>query len=75
LIDWYIGTGESLGKAGAYAVQGLGAKLVAEVRGERDTVVGLSVRLLGQQLSQVGVQISGLADTPDGSTERFGLEK
>jgi len=75
LVDWYIGTGESMGKAGAYAVQGLGAKLVAEVRGERDTVVGLSVRLLGQQLSQVGVQISGLAETPDGSTERFGLEK
>ncbi|MBM3805402.1 MAG: septum formation protein Maf [Actinobacteria bacterium] len=75
LIDWYIGTGESLGKAGAYAVQGLGARLVAEVRGDRDTVVGLSARLLGRQLSQVGVQISRLAGSAEGPTERFGLEK
>ncbi|MGA1097495.1 MAG: Maf family protein, partial [Ilumatobacteraceae bacterium] len=34
LLDWYLGTGESMGKAGAYAVQGQGAALVAEVRGE-----------------------------------------
>ncbi|MDP5088114.1 MAG: Maf family protein, partial [Ilumatobacteraceae bacterium] len=25
LLDWYLGTGESMGKAGAYAVQGQGA--------------------------------------------------
>lgn len=50
-IEWYVGTGEPMGKAGAYAVQGLGSTLVAAVRGSLTNVVGLPVaqtaRLLG----------------------------
>jgi septum formation protein len=46
LLEWYIGTGESIGKAGAYAVQGHGAALVADLSGEMDTVIGLPVGLL-----------------------------
>ena len=50
-IEWYVGTGEPMGKAGAYAVQGLGSALVAAVRGSLTNVVGLPVaqtaRLLG----------------------------
>jgi len=46
LLEWYIGTGESIGKAGAYAVQGHGAALVADLSGEMDTVIGLPMGLL-----------------------------
>jgi septum formation protein len=42
-LDWYIATGEWRGRAGAYAVQGRGAALVREVRGDFQNVVGLPV--------------------------------
>lgn len=42
-IDWYVATGEPAGKAGAYAVQGLGMALVASVRGSLSNVIGLPV--------------------------------
>ena len=46
-IRAYIATGEPMDKAGAYAVQGAGADLVARVDGAMDTVIGLPVgRLL-----------------------------
>lgn len=45
----YLRKGESFDKAGAYAVQGEGAKLVARVDGALDTVIGLPVgRLLSE---------------------------
>ena len=40
-IDEYIKTGEPMDKAGAYAIQGLGAKFVEKVRGDFYTVMGL----------------------------------
>lgn len=50
-VAWYVATGEPRGKAGAYAIQGLGATLVASVRGSMSNVIGLPVaevsRLLG----------------------------
>lgn len=56
-LDWYIGTGEWQGKAGSYAVQGLGATLVEGVRGSFSNVVGLPLRetaeLLGLEASSV----------------------
>ena len=55
LLEWYIGTGESIGKAGAYAVQGHGAALVTDVTGEIDTVIGLPVRLLTSLLADLGI--------------------
>jgi septum formation protein len=39
----YVASGEAMDKAGAYGIQGLGAFLVAELRGSYSNVVGLPV--------------------------------
>jgi septum formation protein len=46
LIAWYVATGEWRGRAGAYAIQGAGAALVREVRGDYENVVGLPLATL-----------------------------
>jgi septum formation protein len=45
-IDWYVKSGEPADKAGAYAVQGLAALFIEEIRGDYWNVVGLPVRLV-----------------------------
>jgi septum formation protein len=45
-IDSYLATGEWRGRAGGYAVQGHGEKLVAAVHGDYWNVVGLPISLL-----------------------------
>lgn len=44
LLTWYLQTNEWQGKAGAYAIQGLGGTLVDFVRGSYSNVVGLPLR-------------------------------
>jgi septum formation protein len=50
-IDWYVESGEPDGKAGAYAIQGLGSRFVDWIEGSWSNVVGLPVatvyRMLG----------------------------
>jgi len=49
-IEWYAGTGEGEGKAGGYAIQGLGGTLIATLDGDRETVIGLPSALLTKML-------------------------
>ncbi|MBM3667149.1 MAG: septum formation protein Maf [Actinobacteria bacterium] len=46
LLEAYLASGEWEGRAGSYAIQGLGSALVAEVRGDVSNVIGLPVGLL-----------------------------
>lgn len=55
--DHYLETGESLGKAGAYSIQGSGGDLIDSITGDFPTVVGLPLRLVAQLLSQAGVSL------------------
>jgi nucleoside triphosphate pyrophosphatase len=46
LLDVYLASGEWRGRAGSYAIQGLGSALVDIVRGDVSNVIGLPVGLL-----------------------------
>lgn len=56
-IDWYVGTGEPLDKAGAYAVQGRGGFLVASVDGSPTNVIGLPLGETLELLARAGVPL------------------
>lgn len=43
-IGWYVATREPMDKAGAYAVQGLGARFIESVHGSYTNVMGLPAR-------------------------------
>ncbi len=56
-IAWYADSGEPLDKAGAYAVQGLGALFVKRLEGNYSNVVGLPLPLTYRLLSEVGFSL------------------
>jgi septum formation protein len=53
----YLASQESLGKAGAYAIQGLGGELVEQIEGDYTTVVGLPLKLVAGLLQSVGYPV------------------
>jgi septum formation protein len=50
-IEWYVASGEPMDKAGAYAIQGKGARFIEEIKGDYFNVMGLPARLLYELLS------------------------
>jgi septum formation protein len=57
-IAAYVRTGEAQDKAGAYAIQGKGRRLIASIRGPYDNVVGMPLHLLRRLLRECGVAIT-----------------
>ena len=53
-IEAYLDTGEPFGKAGSYAIQGIGAFLVETISGSYTNVVGMPVCALIKSLVDVG---------------------
>jgi septum formation protein len=53
-IAEYVAAGEWRGKAGAYAVQGMAAALVSEVRGSITNVIGLPLAEVLDELGKLG---------------------
>ena len=51
----YLATEESLGKAGAYSIQGEGAQLIEKIEGDYPTIVGLPLWRTAKVLDQHGV--------------------
>ena len=52
-IDWYVASGEPMGKAGAYAIQGLGARFIDRIDGSWSGVVGLPIAAVHRLLREV----------------------
>jgi len=56
-INYYLHTGDWKGKAGAYAIQGLGRILVRGIIGCYYNVVGLPISLIHEELLSLGIKL------------------
>ena len=52
-IEWYLATKEGVDKAGSYAVQGLAALFIEQIKGSYSGVMGLPLRETGLLLNQI----------------------
>lgn len=56
-LDAYVASGEPMGKAGSYELQGLGAAIIDRIEGDFANVVGLPVAHLARALEDFGVHV------------------
>jgi septum formation protein len=57
-LHQYLRTKESLGKAGGYAIQGQGRRLVKSIEGSYTAVVGLPIEIVISLLRHFGIQLN-----------------
>ncbi|MUL46789.1 septum formation inhibitor Maf [Mycobacterium sp. CBMA293] len=59
-LDAYLASGEPLWVAGAFTLDGLGGWFIDRIDGDPSNVIGLSLPLLRQMLTQLGVSVAAL---------------
>ncbi|MCV7173820.1 septum formation inhibitor Maf [Mycobacterium manitobense] len=59
-LDAYVGTGEPLGVAGAFTLDGYGGWFVDRIEGDPSNVIGLSLPLTRRLLDRVGIPVTAL---------------
>ena len=59
-IEWYVGTGEPLDKAGGYAIQGAGGAFVQTVRGSVSSIVGLPLHTVVRLAADLGCRFAAV---------------
>ncbi len=64
-ISWYISTGEPIDKAGAYAIQGIGALFIDKIQGSFTNVIGLPLSDLYYDLKEFGIRLNPPAGGSD----------
>lgn len=57
MIERYVASGEPMGKAGAYAVQGRAAVFISHIEGSFSNVVGLPLYLVTETAKKAGVDL------------------
>jgi septum formation protein len=60
-IAWYVSTGEPMGKAGAYGIQGRAARFIEQIDGSWSNVVGLPISAVYGLLKEIG-HVGGQGD-------------
>jgi septum formation protein len=59
-LDAYLSSGEPLGVAGGFTIDGLGGWFVEGIEGDPSNVIGLSLPLLRRMLAAAGVSVAAL---------------
>ncbi|WP_084388649.1 Maf family protein [Mycolicibacterium brisbanense] len=59
-LEAYLATGEPLGVAGGFTLDGLGGWFVDRIEGDPSNVIGLSLPLLRRMLADAGVSVADL---------------
>ena len=54
LLEWYVNTGEPMGKAGAYSIQGYGLILIESISGSYNNVVGFPIEFIIPNMADNG---------------------
>ncbi len=57
LVDHYISTEESIGKAGGYAIQGAAAAFVEAIDGSLTNIIGLPLMEVVQAMESIGIPV------------------
>ncbi|HAB12534.1 MAG TPA: septum formation inhibitor Maf [Planctomycetaceae bacterium] len=56
-LESYLECGESVGKAGGYAIQGRAGEAIERVEGSTDNVVGLPTEAVAEMLDELGIDV------------------
>lgn len=59
-LEAYLATGEPLGVAGGFTLDGLGGWFVDRIEGDPSNVIGLSLPVLRRMLADAGVSVGDL---------------